>query len=241
MNKILSNSLSVISLYLAATQLVSLNYLPVLLILMASVSFLSAYLKEYRLRAELESRKTQRNELAMQTITDSLALQAGVVTPAVRVFRSGSLSAFLLRCGKTYVLALSEPLVDDASPAEIRGIIAHELGHLYHKDSLRRTGLQASTNVLALYIGVAAAVSGGGSLPAFLAGLPVICMVELFGAIFLAHFCQKQEFRADRFGKALTGTKGLASWLERYIGRDGASGGLFSSHPNLVQRVKRLR
>ena len=58
------------------------------------------------------------------------------IAPEPAVLRSGMQNAFALPGGRIYVLS---GLVTKAeTPDELGGILAHELGHVSHRDGLRR-------------------------------------------------------------------------------------------------------
>ncbi len=78
---------------------------------------------------------------AVHSTVDRLALRAGVVRPRLYVIRDSYPRALSSGrgAGGGSGLALSVGLLGVASPAELEGIVAHEIAHLRHRDVLVQT------------------------------------------------------------------------------------------------------
>ncbi|HUZ82943.1 MAG TPA: M48 family metalloprotease, partial [Gaiellaceae bacterium] len=145
---------------------------------------------------------------ALHATVERLAARAGVVKPKLYVLADSyprALSAGRGAGGGTG-LALSVGLLGVASPAELEGIVAHELAHLRHRDVLIQT---------VAVIGAAAIVEtsriGGFLQRAFLFVLGPIAAA--FVHLLLS---QKREFEADRFAAEICDSPhGLADALVR--------------------------
>jgi heat shock protein HtpX len=151
-------------------------------------------------------------------------------------------------------IALSVGLIGIASPAELEGIVAHELAHVRHRDVL----LQTVVVVVAMTVVELSRV--GGALQRAL-----LFVLGPVAAAFV-HLClsPKREYAADRLAAELCDSPhGLADALLRleqamelvafeaspateplYTTNPFAEqglGALFDSHPPVGERVKRLR
>jgi heat shock protein HtpX len=151
-------------------------------------------------------------------------------------------------------LALSVGLMGVASPAELEGIVAHELAHLRHRDVLVQT----------IAVVVAAAIIESTRLGGFLQRSLLFIFGPIAAAFVHLLLSQKREFEADRFAAEICDSPhGLADALVRleqamqlvgfeaspateplYTTNPFAEEGLaalFVSHPQVGDRVRRLR
>jgi heat shock protein HtpX len=193
---------------------------------------------------------------ALHSTVERLASQARVVKPRLYVLADSYPRALSAGrgAGGGSGLALSVGLLGVAAPAELEGIVAHEIAHLRHRDVLVQT---------VTVIGATTAVEFsrvGGALQRvllFVIGPVAAAFVHLL-------LSPKREFEADRLAAELCGSPhGLADALLRleqamelvpfeaspateplYTMNPFAHEGLaalFDSHPPLGERVRRLR
>ena len=135
-------------------------------------------------------------------------------------------------------------LMDIMSDEELLGVIGHEVGHVAHKDSKKsfRTALLTS----ALKDGLAA---NGGKV----AQLSESQLGDLGEALINANYSQKQERAADDYGYEFLLRAGKIPWamalsfqkLKQMLEEAGAKkesklNQLFSTHPDLDSRIKRM-
>jgi heat shock protein HtpX len=193
---------------------------------------------------------------ALHSTVERLASRAGVIKPKLYVLPDSYPRALSAGRGASggAALALSVGLMGVASPAELEGIIAHELAHLRHRDVLVQT--------VAVVVATAIVESSriGGALQRallFLLGPLAAAFVHLL-------LSPKREFEADRFAAEVCDSPhGLADALVRleqamelvafaaspateplYTTNPFADEGLaalFASHPPVGERVRRLR
>jgi heat shock protein HtpX len=193
---------------------------------------------------------------ALHSTVERLASAAGVVKPRLYVLPDSYPRALSSGrgAGGGSGLAVSVGLMGVASPAELEGVVAHELAHIRPRDVLLQTVV-----VIHATSGVELSRAGGALQRAllFLLGPVAAAFVHLF-------LSPKREFDADRFAAELCGSPhGLADALLRleqamqlvpfeaspateplYTMNPFAEkglGALFDSHPPLGERVKRLR
>ena len=73
-------------------------------------------------------------------MVDTLSKRAGIPTPAVYVINSDQPNAFATgRDPKNAAVAVSTGLLRTLQPREVAGVVAHELAHIKHRDTLTMT------------------------------------------------------------------------------------------------------
>ena len=193
---------------------------------------------------------------AVHATVESLAGRAGVIKPRLYVLPDSyprALAAGRGAHGGTG-LAVSVGLLGVASPAELEGILAHEIAHLRRRDVLVQT--MAAT--------VAGVVVETTRIGGFLQRALLFLLGPLAASFVHLLLSPKREYDADRFAAELCGSPhGLADALLRleqamelvafeaspvteplYTTNPFASEGLaslFATHPPLGERVRRLR
>jgi heat shock protein HtpX len=193
---------------------------------------------------------------ALHSTLERLAARAGVVKPKLYVLADSyprALSGGRGAGGGTG-LALSVGLLGVASPAELEGIVAHELAHLRNRDVLVQT----------IAVIVAAVIVETSRLGGFLQRAFLFVLGPIAAAFVHLLLSEKREFDADRLAAELCDSPhGLADALVRLeaamelVGfeaspatepvyttnpfADEGLAALFNSHPPVGERVHRLR
>ena len=193
---------------------------------------------------------------ALHSTLERLAARAGVVKPKLYVLADSyprALSGGRGAGGGTG-LALSVGLLGVASPAELEGIVAHELAHLRNRDVLIQT----------IAVIVATAIVETSRIGGFLQRAFLFVLGPIAAAFVHLLLSEKREFDADRFAAEICDSPhGLADALVRleaamelvgfeaspatepvYTTNPFAEEGLaalFNSHPPVGERVRRLR
>ncbi len=193
---------------------------------------------------------------ALHSTLERLAARAGVVKPKLFVLSDSyprALSGGRGAGGGTG-LALSVGLLGVASPAELEGIVAHELAHLRNRDVLVQT----------IAVIVAAVIVETSRIGGFLQRAFLFVLGPIAAAFVHLLLSEKREFDADRFAAEICDSPhGLADALVRleaamelvgfeaspatepvYTTNPFAEEGLaalFNSHPPVGERVRRLR
>jgi heat shock protein HtpX len=193
---------------------------------------------------------------ALHSTVERLASRAGVVKPKLYVLPDGYPRALSAGrgAGGGAALALSVGLMGVASPAELEGIVAHELAHLRHRDVLVQT----------VAVVIAAAIVEFSRIGGALQRALLFVLGPLAAAVVHLLLSPKREFEADRFAADVCDSPhGLADALVRleqamqlvsfeaspateplYTTNPFADEGLaalFASHPPVGERVRRLR
>lgn len=167
-------------------------------------------------------------QAAFTKMIEKLKVAGGISMPLEATVLSSSVpNAFALPGGKVYLLA--GLLRKAESPDEIAGVLAHELGHVQHRDSLRRLIQTGGTSFLiGLLFGD---VTGGGA------------MVFAGRSLFDASYSRDQERAADAFAidvmhKLGRSPKPLGTLLVRVTGNEANNSiALLASHPMSEDRL----
>ncbi|HST15293.1 MAG TPA: M48 family metalloprotease [Gaiellaceae bacterium] len=193
---------------------------------------------------------------ALHSTVERLALSAGIVKPKLYVLPDSYPRALSAGrgAGGGSGLAVSVGLMGVASPAELEGIVAHEIAHIRHRDVL----LQTVVVVVAMCLVELSRI--GGVLQRAL----LFVLAPVAASFVHLMLSPRREFAADRTAAALCASPhGLADALLRLEQAmelvpfeaapateplytmnpfaENGLGALFDSHPPLSERVARLR
>ncbi|OAI29965.1 metalloendopeptidase [Methylosinus sp. R-45379] len=167
---------------------------------------------------------------ALTRLSERLQSAAALEEPArIEVLRSAIPNALALPGGKIYVF--SGLLTRAETPDEVAGVVAHEIGHLKHRDSMRKLITTGGTSYLiGLLFGD---MTGAGAL--------VFASKALIGA---AHSreaeAQADSFAADLMARLGRPAKPLGNLLTRISGSENGAFGLLHDHPLTADRLAAL-
>lgn len=165
--------------------------------------------------------------------------------------RIGAAVARNVSCPRSFSLLVNEGALQRLPDAELRAMLAHELGHvrLGHFDRARaRARVQERTTaVLRLLGGVMSVLPFVGPVASTaLAAAPVVAPVGIDAGV--KAFSRADEAEADRFAARLLvmaggreGCLALVSLFERLATEDQGSGGWLSTHPAAGARAEQAR
>jgi heat shock protein HtpX len=155
-----------------------------------------------------------------------LARAAGLpALPEVGIYESPEVNAFATGPSRSRSLvAVSTGLLDNMGPAQVEGVLGHEVTHIANGDMVTMTLLQGVINALVMFLArvLAFVVSqamrsrddrGGGWIE-FLLIMVFQVVFGLFGMVVLAWFSRIREFRADAGGARLAGRGNMISALK---------------------------
>ncbi len=204
----------------------------------------------------------------LYAIVANLARRAGLPTPRIAIIPEDTPNAFATgRNPEHAVVAVTEGIMRVLSRPELEAVLAHELGHVKHRDilisSLSAVLAQAIMFLSRMALWVTPRDEEGRSNP--LAGLAVMILGPIAAILLQMAVSRSREYLADDYSAHLTGRPDLlASALERLenynrelpmpsaqpatahmmIVNPLSAGGLmslFSTHPPMKVRVERLR
>lgn len=205
----------------------------------------------------------------LHAMVTELAARAGIPKPRVFVVNDPSPNAFATgRDPKHGVVAVTTGLMSLLSEDEVRGVIAHELGHIKNRDTLISTVAATIAGAISwmahmlFFFGGSASDDDEGGNP--LAALAMLIVSPILAMIIQMAISRTREFSADDTGAELAGGgEHLARALLKledaahrvhphamqpafaplYIVHPFSGRGvsrLFSTHPSTEDRVRRL-
>lgn len=214
-------------------------------------------------------------EKELVQLVHRLSQKAGLPgMPEVGIYRSPEVNAFATGPTKSRALvAVSTGLLEQMDGPAVEGVLGHEVAHIANGDMVTMTLLQGVVNTFVMFFariaawGVSQALAGNrdrdeGPSPIihFVAVIVFEIMFSLLGAIVVAYFSRRREFRADSGGANLAGREKMVHALNslkshfevdeshpaiasfKINGRSRSSlMALFSTHPHLEDRIAALR
>jgi len=235
----------------------------------AAVMNLGAYWFSDKLALKMSGAQPMSEEQAprIYEMVRELTTAAKMPMPALYVIPQAAPNAFATgRSPDKAAVALTAGITKLLSPDELRGVIAHELAHIRNRDTLIQS-VAATIGGAITYLGYMLMwVGGDDESPLGLIGsLAMVLLAPIAATIIQLAISRQREYSADATGAQISGNpESLASALLRleegskatpmhvnqatealYIvkplsGR-GAMASLFSTHPPIEERVKRLR
>lgn len=191
----------------------------------------------------------------LHTTVERLALRAGVARPRIYVLPDGHPRALSVGRGAAASgLALSQGLLAALPPAELEGVIAHELAKVRHRDVV----VQTPVVVLAGWLVEASRIGGWLERALLFVLAPIAASLvqvllsprRIFAAdVAAARICESPHALADaliRLEQAIELVKFQASpvteplYTVNPFEPDGLAA-MFSTHPSIGKRVQRLR
>ena len=199
-----------------------------------------------------------------------LSQAAGLPMPKLYIIDMPSPNAFATgRNPEKSAVAVSRSLMEMLSPAELDGVLAHELAHIKNRDMLTMTVAASIAGALSMFAQTAMLFgnsrdrNGGSALGALL----LLILSPFIASLLQMAISRTREYKADAVGAKIAGSgQGLANALLRiheFAQRRPLRGqpkhaatahlfiinpfkgsflqALFSTHPSVEERVQRLR
>jgi heat shock protein HtpX len=199
-----------------------------------------------------------------------LAQRAGLPMPRVYLIQEDAPNAFATgRNPEHAAVAATTGILRSLSERELRGVMAHELAHVKHRDILISTISATMAGAISMLANFAMFFGGRddeGRPANPIVGLLVMLLAPLAASLIQLAISRAREFEADRGGAEISGDpRALASALQKIhaaaqvipmpaaerhpetaqmmisnpLGGGGLRG-LFSTHPSTEERVERL-
>jgi heat shock protein HtpX len=206
----------------------------------------------------------------LHAMVERLCVQADLPKPRVAVANTRMPNAFALgRSPKSATVCATTGIMELLSPAELEGVMAHELTHVANRDVLVMT-LAGFFATIAAYIVQFGFFFGGGHSddddnPSFMILLLVSIVVYVVSFLLMQALSRYREFAADRGAAIITGRpSALASALQKissgmhqipqkdlraagelqaffiFPAAKGSVSGLFATHPPMEKRIAAL-
>jgi heat shock protein HtpX len=199
-------------------------------------------------------------------IVRELTTRADLPMPSIYVIPQDQPNAFATgRSPKKAAVAVTSGIMKLLSEDELRGVISHELAHIRHRDILVQS-VAATVGGAITWIAYMMLWFGGDdeSPLSLVASLAMVLLAPIAASLIQLAISRQREYAADATGAEICGNpESLASALLRleegakaipmqvnqaaeplYIVKPFSGGGiasLFSTHPPIEERVRRLR
>jgi heat shock protein HtpX len=195
-----------------------------------------------------------------------LTTRAGLPMPSLHVIPQEQPNAFATgRSPKHSAVAVTQGLLTLLSEDELKGVLAHELAHVRNRDILIQSVAATIGGAITWIAYMLFWVGGDNDSPLGMVGaLAMVLLAPIAASIIQLAISRQREYSADATGAEISGNpESLASALLRlqegaaaipmkvnnaaeplYIVKPFSGGGfasLFSTHPPIEERVRRLR
>jgi heat shock protein HtpX len=202
-------------------------------------------------------------------LVQQLAAQAGLPMPKVYITENPQPNAFATGRNPDHAaVCVTTGLLAQVNQQELAGVLAHELGHVKHRDTLTMTITAVIAGAISMLANFAFFMGGDRrNNPLGIVGILLVTMLAPIAAMLVqAAISRSREYEADRAGAEITGRP---QWLASALGRieqsaqrienapadanpatahmfiinplHGGIGGLFATHPSTEERIARLR
>jgi len=205
----------------------------------------------------------------LHAMIERLCIQADLPKPKVAVAYTEMPNAFAIgKTQKSATVCATTGIMKLLSPAELEGVMAHELAHVKNRDVMIMTIASFFASVAATIIQFGFFFGGGGSDdddgPSFLVILLVSVAVYVISFFLMMSLSRYREFVADRGAALFTGRpsalasalRKISSGIDRLPEKDlrvanemsaffiaspkKVVSGLFATHPPMEKRIEQL-
>jgi heat shock protein HtpX len=146
-------------------------------------------------------RPLERGELPwVEQIVQDICFKNKVMIPKITIANTGMPNAFVFgRSNKSATLTLTRGLLNSLSPDEVKGVIAHEIGHIKHNDMVVMT-IVSVIPTIAYFIAMSTMFNrsrnqGGGAVMIGIGAFAVYFITNLL----ILYFSRLREYYADNF------------------------------------------
>lgn len=197
-----------------------------------------------------------------------LSRAAGLTNmPEVGIYDSPEVNAFATGPSKKRSLvAVSTGLLEEMDDVAIEGVLAHEVAHIANGDMVTMTLLQGVVNTFVVFLARIAAFIASrfareeiAPIVHFIAIIVFQLVFSILGSLVVFAYSRHREFHADRGGADLAGKdkmrhalESLRAYSDRIKTEEDTSiatlkingkkkSNIFSTHPDLEERIRRLQ
>jgi heat shock protein HtpX len=191
--------------------------------------------------------------------------------PEVGYYESDELNAFATGATKnSSLVAVSTGLLSRMNEKELDGVLAHEVAHIANGDMVTMTLLQGVVNSFVMFLARVLGFFAGQFVDEEKRGMVqfgIVIALEIFlgmlGMMVVSYFSRKREYKADSGGASLANRESMIAALEKLkhnyqsvinkeeeqpalatlkiSGKPNGFLKLFSTHPDLDDRIQRLK
>ncbi len=243
----------------------------VILVVIGGMTLAQLFLSDKLALRAMGAREVSPQEApGLHAMIERLCIQADLPKPKIAVADTEMPNAFALgRSQKSATVCATTGIMNTLSPAELEGVMAHELAHVKNRDVLIMTIASFFASVAAMIMQFSFFFGGGdddGGAPAAIVILLVSLAVYVISFFLMLALSRYREFSADRGAALVTGRpSALSSALMRISGQmdrvpqqdlrqaeslnaffivppsvKGAIQTIFATHPPMEKRIERL-
>jgi heat shock protein HtpX len=237
------------------------------LLIALAINFFSYFFSDKMALAMARAKPIEESENPrLYQIVRELTTRAGLPMPRLYLIPQEQPNAFATgRNPKHAAVAVTQGIMKLLSEDELRGVLSHELAHVQHRDILIQSVASAIGAAITYLAYMLMWFGNDDDSPlSLVASLALVLLAPIAATIIQLSFSRQREYAADAGGAQICGNpESLASALLRleqgaeampmqvnqaaeplYIVKPFSSkgiAGLFSTHPPIEERVKRLR
>tara|TARA_R110002094_G_scaffold45088_7_gene56981 strand:- start:7960 stop:8841 length:882 start_codon:yes stop_codon:yes gene_type:complete len=233
--------------------------------------FLSKWLAKRGTGTYIIEQPRNRDEQWLLDTVRELAEEAGIGMPEVGVFPSEAANAFATGWNRNAALvAVSSGMLQRFQPAEVRAVMAHEIGHVANGDMVTLTLIQGVVNTFVMFLAriightvdrVIFKTERGYGIGYYVVTIVAELVLGFLASMIVFWFSRWREYRADAAGARLAGGGAMVAALQRLRAEQGLPqdlpgeltafgiseqmkegfSALFRSHPPLEDRIRALQ
>jgi heat shock protein HtpX len=242
----------------------------IMVVVLAGLALAQLFLSDKLALASMGAKEVSPQEApGLHAMIERLCIQADLPKPKIAVADSNVPNAFAIgRSQKSATVCATTGIMNTLSPAELEGVMAHELTHVKNRDVLIMTIASFFASVASMIMQFAFFFGGDdedGGLP-FIVVLISSALVYVISFFLMMALSRYREFAADRGAALTTGRPSalasalmtLSGAMQRVPAQDlreaermnaffivpasvkGSVKSLFSTHPPMEKRIERL-
>lgn len=184
----------------------------VMLVVVGALSLSQLFLSDKLALAAMGAKEVKPEEApGLHAMIERLCIQADLPKPKIAVADTHVPNAFALgRSQKKATVCATTGIMNTLTPAELEGVMAHELSHVKNRDVLIMTIASFFASVAAMIMQFGLFFGGGGGddddgAPAFLVILLASFVVYIVSFFLMLALSRYREFAADRGAALVTG------------------------------------
>ncbi|MDX8387996.1 MAG: protease HtpX [Ghiorsea sp.] len=167
---------------------------------------------------------TPKEKLVYETV-EALAKREGIKMPEVWVYWDDVPNAFATGPSRNNsMVAVSSGLAMSLNDAELKAVLAHEVGHIANGDMVATTLLQGLMNTIVYFVAsmlarlIASALARGeepSHMVYFIVDIVLQILLSFLAAIVVCAYSRKREFKADAYAADALGAESMISALQK--------------------------